>query len=153
MVRDNFKMNEHHWFFKRSARFGNFRERCASSVQLLWQSQKYFSVQMLQESLYNYRPHPKYGGRYCFQFVSSHLGGVPGPGPGRGGPRSRSRWGSQIQVQVGGVPGPGPGGIPGLRSRGGVPSLSKGKNFWHQIWLDTCSDQKKNFLLRDPPPQ
>ena len=37
-------------------------------------------------------------------------------------------------------------------SGGGVPGLSKGKNFWHQIWLDTCSDWKKNFLSRDCPP-
>ena len=32
------------------------------------------------------------------------------------------------------------------------PPPSKGKNFWHQIWLDTCSDWEKNFLSRDPPP-
>ena len=30
--------------------------------------------------------------------------------------------------------------------------LSKGKNFLHQIWLDTCSDWEKIFLLMDPPP-
>ena len=35
---------------------------------------------------------------------------------------------------------------------GGVPVSVKGKNFWHQIWLDTCSDWKKNFLSRDFPP-
>ena len=29
---------------------------------------------------------------------------------------------------------------------------SKGKIFWHQIWLDTCSDWGKNFLSRPPPP-
>ena len=34
---------------------------------------------------------------------------------------------------------------------GGVPGLSKGKNFWHQIWLDTCSDQKKIFCRGTPP--
>ena len=34
----------------------------------------------------------------------------------------------------------------------GTPPPSKGKNFWHQIWLDTCSDWEKKFLLRDPPP-
>ena len=28
----------------------------------------------------------------------------------------------------------------------GDPPPTKGKNFWHQIWLDTCSDwKKKNF--------
>ena len=32
------------------------------------------------------------------------------------------------------------------------PPPSKGKNFWHQIWLDTCSDWGKFFLSRDPPP-
>ena len=72
------------------------------------------------------------------------------------------RGGSQVQVQIGGVP--------DLRSLGGsqvsdfqggsqvsdfrgggVPGLSKGKNFWHQIWLDTCSDWK-NFFVEGPPP-
>ena len=43
------------------------------------------------------------------------------------------------------------GGVPGLRLSGGVPSLSKGKNFWHQIWLDTCSDWGKKIFQRDPP--
>ena len=32
------------------------------------------------------------------------------------------------------------------------PHPSKGNNFWHQIWLDTCSGWEKNFLSRDPPP-
>ena len=36
---------------------------------------------------------------------------------------------------------------------GGVPGLSKGKNFWQQIWLDTCSDWKKKiFCWGTPPP-
>ena len=35
---------------------------------------------------------------------------------------------------------------------GGVPGLSKGKTFWHQIWLDTCSDWEKNFCQGTPPP-
>ena len=39
-----------------------------------------------------YCPHPKDGGRYCFQFISPHPGG------------------SQVQVQVGGYPVSGPGG-------------------------------------------
>ena len=37
----------------------------------------------------------------------------------------------------------------------GVPGFSKGKIFWHQIWLDTCSDRKKNFcpgIFVPPPP-
>ena len=57
-------------------------------------------------------------------------------------------WGGVSQVsdfQVGGVP--------GLRFLGrGGPSLSKGKNFWHQIWLDTRSDWKKNFFVEGPTP-
>ena len=33
------------------------------------------------------------------------------------------------------------------------PPSSKGKNFWHQIWLDTCSDwEKKIFVKGSPPP-
>ena len=32
------------------------------------------------------------------------------------------------------------------------PPPSKGKNFWHQIWLDTCSDWKKNFCWGTLPP-
>ena len=58
-----------------------------------------------------YRPHPKDGGRYCFQFVSSHLD------PGGGG--------YPIQPWTGGVPGLRFGGVPSLRS-GGVPSLRSG---------------------------
>ena len=34
----------------------------------------------------------------------------------------------------------------------GTPPPSKGKIFWHQIWLDTCSDWKKNFFFEGPPP-
>ena len=32
------------------------------------------------------------------------------------------------------------------------PPPSKGKNFWHQIWLDTCSDREKNFCQGPPCP-
>ena len=32
------------------------------------------------------------------------------------------------------------------------PPPVKGKNFWHQIWLHTCSDWGKIFLSRDPCP-
>ena len=54
-----------------------------------------------------YRPHPKDGGRYCFQFVSSHFRGVPQSGLGRGVPHLRS----------GGYPISGLGrGVPHLRS-------------------------------------
>ena len=84
-----------------------------------------------------YRPHPKHGGRYCFQFVSSHLGGgipqsglggypIPGlarrgypiPGLDGGGvhhPRSAwagggGTWGIPLdQVRMGYPPPPGPG--------------------------------------------
>ena len=31
---------------------------------------------------------------------------------------------------------------------GPPPPLSKGKNSWHWIWLDTCSDWKKKFLQK-----
>ena len=31
------------------------------------------------------------------------------------------------------------------------PLPSKGKIFWHQIWLDTCSDWKKKFFVKGPP--
>ena len=56
-----------------------------------------------------YCPHPKDEGRYCFQFVSSHLdrrGGTPIPGQDGGGyPHLRSRrWGYPIPGQQGGVP-------------------------------------------------
>ena len=81
------------------------------------------------------------------------VGGVPGPGPDRGvrGP-GPGRGGSQVQVR--GVPGLRLGGVGGypVSGPGGGPGLSKGKIFGHQIWLDTCSDWKKKFLSRDPPP-
>ena len=66
------------------------------------------------------------------------VGGVPGPGQGGGVPGPGQGGGSQVQVQVGGVSGPGQGGggtqsqiwggflVSGL---GGIPGLSKGKNF------------------------
>ena len=89
-------------------------------------------------TIINYGLHPKDGGRYCFQFVSPHPGGVPGPGRGReggeggaqvqvggsqvqvGGVPGQDQGGSQVQVKLGGYPVSGP---------GGIPSLSKGKNF------------------------
>ena len=33
----------------------------------------------------------------------------------------------------------------------GPPPRSKGKNFWQQIWIDTCSDQKNFFCWGTPP--
>ena len=32
------------------------------------------------------------------------------------------------------------------------PPPSKGKKFWHQIWLDTCSDWEKKIFVKGPPP-
>ena len=32
------------------------------------------------------------------------------------------------------------------------PPTRKGKNFWHQIWLDTCSDWEKIFVEGHRPP-
>ena len=34
---------------------------------------------------------------------------------------------------------------------GTPPPPIKGKIFWHQIWLDTCSDWKKKNSNKDPP--
>ena len=130
-----------------------------------------------------YRPHPKDDGRLYFQSVHiSWGGGVPGlrflgrliqpwMGGGGGGGGTGEGVGGQGE---GGILGlrflgrliqPWTGrrgrGVPGLRFSGrliqpwmgGVPDLSKEKNFWHQIWLDTCSDWKKNFFVEGPPPQ
>ena len=87
-------------------------------------------------------------------------GGVPGPG--LGGPRSRS--GGYPVSDLGGYPVSVKGKIFDTRfglihvQTGkkifcrGTPPPSKGNNFIHQIWLDTCSDWGKKFLSRDPPP-
>ena len=112
-----------------------------------------------------------WGERYCFQFVCQFTprrggggypiqpwtegGGVPiqswtggVPQPWMGGTWSSLGWGGPNPVlNGGGYPNLGWGGLPHLR---GVPP-SKGENFWHQIWLDTCSDWKKFFSKRDPP--
>ena len=63
-----------------------------------------------------YRPHPKDGGRYCFQLVcqSTHRWGVPKPGLDGGGGYPDQVW------MVGGVP------WPGLDGGGGYPS---------QVWM------------------
>ena len=109
-------------------------------------------------------------------------GGYPISGPGRGVPHPRSQVGgtwSQVwggtRSQVWGVPHLRSGGGPvvprskeknfdtrfglihvqtGKKNirRGTPPPHSEGKNFWHQIWLDTCSDRKKIFSQRDPLP-
>ena len=70
------------------------------------------------------------GGSPCLRFLG---GGSPMSQIfGRGSHVSDFRGGSQVSDFRG----------------GGVPSLSKGKNFWHQFWLDTCSDWEKIFWLR-----
>ena len=85
-----------------------------------------------------YRP-PSEGWGKVIVSVCSHFGGGGSHVSDfrGGGPRSQiSGGGSQVSDVRG----------------GGVPGLSKGKNFWHQIWLDTCSDRKKFFCWGDPPP-
>ena len=117
-----------------------------------------------------YRPHPKDDGRLYFQSVHTFGGGVPDPALDGGGTwSSLGQGGYLIQPWMGGrgegkgrYPNLGWGGYPNLvgvpHFQGGTPSLgtplppSKGKIFWHQIWLDTCSDWKKNFSQRQPPP-
>ena len=78
--------------------------------------------------------------------VSDFQGGGPRSQIFRGGTKSQIfRGGSQVSDFQGGGP-------RSQISGWGVPSLSKGKFFWHQIWLDTCSDWGKIFLSRDPLP-
>ena len=72
----------------------------------------------------------------------SHVSDFPG-----GGPRSQIfQGGSQVSHFLGGGVS-----VSDFRGGGGVPGLNKGKNFWHQIWLDTCSDREKNFCWGTPP--
>ena len=104
-----------------------------------------------------YRPpsDQRMGEGNSFSLFTFRGGGVPDPAlDGGGGPRSQIfRGGPRSQI-FGGVPRSQIflGGVPGLRFLGGgIPSLSKGKNFWHQIWLDTCSDWGKNFCRGTPP--
>ena len=86
----------------------------------------------------HYLPHPKDGGRYCFQFVCQFTprpgGGYPIPGLGRGEPHPRSGWGvtlSQVWVGEGGTPSQVWGGTPY------VPGLSGGTPY--QVWDGTLS--------------
>ena len=65
----------------------------------------------------SYRPHLKDGGRYCFQFVSSHLRGVSQSGLGEGGTPS--------QVWLGGYP------IPGLAREIPHPRSRQGEGVPH----------------------
>ena len=80
-----------------------------------------------------YRPHPKDGGRYCFQFVcqstsrgvpQSGLGGYPIPGLAGGVPHPRSgQRGTPSQVWWGGTPSQVCWGVPHPRSGRGVPGV------------------------------
>ena len=103
-------------------------------------------------------------------------GGVPNPSLDRGVPPSQVQVGGGPQSQVWGEGFPvwGPGGyLVSVKGKifdtrfglihvqtgkkkifveGPSPPPVKGKFFWHQIWLDTCSDWEKHFLSRDPPP-
>ena len=87
---------------------------CLLSMELI--DPPHFSLLVIFR--YYYRPHPKDGGRYCFQFVSPHLdGGVGGGTPdtaldGGGGPDP---------ALEGGVPQPWTG--EGTPSPGGYPKL------------------------------
>ena len=147
------------WFFDFVKRTSTSKEtKCNVQAVSTDKLQSVESISKFIHVLITARP-PKDDGRLYFQSV--HISG--------GGPRS--------QIFLGGFPGlrffGGGGGCsqvsdffggaqvsdffwggpPGLRfSGGGVPGLSKGKNFWHQIWLDTCSEWEKIFLSRDPLP-
>ena len=63
---------------------------------------------------HNYRPHPKDGGRYCFQFVCQFTsrGGVPQSGLGGYPIPDLAGGGTPSQVWLGGYP------IPGLAGGG-----------------------------------
>ena len=88
-----------------------------------------FSWVEVTANFHNYRPHPKDGEGYIFTLCQS----TPRRAGGGGAVQVSDFLGVGVCVCV-------------------CPSLNKGKNFWHQIWLDTCSDWEKNFLSRDPPP-
>ena len=96
-------------------------------------------------------------GRYCFHRCLSmniFFGGgfLIQPWTGVGAPIQP--WMEEVPIQPwtgeGVLIQPWGGPDPALDGGGGVPV--KGKKFWHQIWLDTCSDWEKKILSRDPPP-
>ena len=115
---------------------------CAHYFYLLNIPYEYFAL-----CTYVYRPHPKDGGRYCFQFVcqSTPWGGVPQPGLDGGGVTpARSGWdgmgweyASQVWMVGGGEPQPGlDKGVPqpGLDGGGGIrPGLDGG--YPSQVWM------------------
>ena len=86
----------------------------------------YFSIAFVPKTalsislqvLHYYRPHPKDGGRYCFQFVSPHL-------DGGGGETPSNQWGIPPSFLMGaGTPIPPNGGTPILPNVGEVPPSS-----------------------------
>ena len=104
---------------------------------------KYFNTIIVCCHHHCYRPHPKDGGRYCFQFVCQFTsrergGGYPISGMGRGVPHLRSRYGgTPSQVWVGGYPISGLGGTPSQ----GVPYVWRGTPCWGvpHVWGGTAS--------------
>ena len=121
--------------------------------------------------LYCYRPHPKDRGRYCFQFVSSHLHGGdrghPIPGPDKGYPillmgeypHLRSGWGVTPSCWQGGTPNPRSGqgstlGYP-IKTEWGVPpfpgldGVLPPSPIWRQISIvSTLATRRAVCLLR-----
>ena len=88
----------------------------------------------------SYRPHLKDGGRYCFQFVSSHLRGVSQSGLGEGGTPS--------QVWLGGYP------IPGLAREIPHPRSRRGEGVPHPRsgWGGTQGTPPTRSGWVTPPP-
>ena len=93
----------------------------------------------LNKALNYYRPHPKDGGGYCFQFVcqfTSRGGGVPQSGPG-GIPHPKSGWmGVPMPGLARGYP------IPGLGGGGGTPS---------QVWTGVPGVPPNQVWMGYPP--
>ena len=86
----------------------------------------FHSIGLLRLWLRYYCPHPKDGGRYCFQFVCQSTCQVWG-----GVPHHRSvRGGTPSKVWLGGYP------IPGLAGEGGTPSQVQAGGIWGtpQTW-------------------
>ena len=98
-------------------------------------------------SNYCYRPRTYVRREVMFSQVCVCSGGLPDPAldGGRGGTWSSLGWGGRSQSRLGQGRG-----YPNL-GRGGYPISGKEKNFWHQIWLDTCSHWKKFFFTGGPP--
>ena len=74
-----------------------------------------------------------------------------------GGPRSQIFWGGGCPVSIKGKIFDTRFGLIHVQTGKkifcqGTPPPSKGKKFWHQIWLDTCSDWGKKIFVEGPPP-